>query len=84
MKKIKQGLIKRIHVNQHNIKHNIKNPDDKKPPITVKTSRSNEKCWEVKIEGPSQLMYRPDAPLDCGARLWIQTKSEVLVWTRPS
>ena len=26
----------RLHVNQHNVRHNKKNPDDLRPPLTVK------------------------------------------------
>ena len=52
-------------------------PDDE-PPITVKTYKSNEKCFEVEINGPSKVIYSPDKPLSCGARLWIETDAEVV------
>lgn len=77
--KIADGTIKRIHVNQHHIKHNAKHPDDAKPPLTVKTSQKNYKGYAVDIDGPSRLVYSPDKPLDCGARLWIETKAEVAI-----
>ncbi|MCP4212062.1 MAG: hypothetical protein GY764_11360 [Halieaceae bacterium] len=64
---------KRIHINQHNIRHNAKNPDDLRPPITVKTYKANYKVFEVAIEGPSTLVYSPDKPLSCGAKVWIET-----------
>lgn len=66
---------KRIHVNQHVIKAN-KN-GERRPPITVKTYRSNTYAYDVNIKGPSRLVYRPDRPLSCGAHLWIETESEV-------
>lgn len=65
----------RIHINQHIIRHNLKNPDDMRPPITIKTSRGNAKTFEVIIDGPSKLVYSPDKPLSCGARVWIETES---------
>lgn len=68
-------MIKRIHINQHHIKHNAKNPDDLRPPITIKTSRGNAKTFEVTIDGPSKLVYSPDKPLSCGAKVWIETKA---------
>ena len=33
--------------------------------------------YEVEIHGPSRVIYSPDKPLSCGARVWIETKSEV-------
>ena len=72
--------IKRIHINQHNIKHNAKNPDDLKPPVTVKTSKSNVKGFSVLINGPSKLVYSPDNPLSCGAKVWVETRERVTVY----
>jgi hypothetical protein len=66
---------KRIHINQHIIRHNLKNPDDMRPPITIKLHNANIKCYEVMIDGPSKLVYSPDKPLSCGARVWIETKA---------
>ena len=68
----------RIHVNQHKIRSNLKN-NLKEPVITVKTSKSNTYAHEVKIKGPSKVIYSPDKPLSCGARVWIETESEVMV-----
>lgn len=66
----------RIHVNQHNIRANSKGAD--LPVLTVKTYKSNTKCNRVDINGPSTLVYSPDKPLACGAKVWIETESEVL------
>jgi hypothetical protein len=33
----------------------------------------------VIVFGPSKFVYRPDKPLGCGARAWIETKSAVAV-----
>ena len=70
--------IKRIHVNQHKIKSN-KKYNRKDPVLTVKTSKSNTYGHEVVIHGPSKVIYSPDKPLSCGARVWIETESEVNV-----
>jgi len=69
-------MIKRIHVNMHKIRFNKKHGTND-PVITVKTSHSNRYAHEVEIRGPSTVMYRPDKPLSCGARVWIETDSEV-------
>lgn len=65
-----------IHVNQHHIKHNAKN-NDKKPVLTVKSGKTNIYCDEVSIDGPSKVVYQPDRPLSCGAKVWIETESHV-------
>ena len=69
---------KRIHVNQHNIKFNQKHGTNK-PVITVKTYKDNKHAHEVSILGESKIIYRPDKPLSCGARVWIETDSEVVI-----
>ena len=69
-------MIKRIHVNMHKIRFNKKH-GTQEPVITVKTSHSNRYAHKVFIDGPSEIIYRPDKPLSCGARVWIETHSEV-------
>ncbi len=66
----------RIHVNQHNIRHNSKGLDHK-PVLTVKTYKENVKCDRVSIDGPSVVVYSPDKPLSCGAKVWIETEGKV-------
>lgn len=70
-----------IHINQHNTKHNRKNPD-KKPVITVKTYKSNNYANGVDIFDDSgnvvaTLVYRPEKPLSCGATVWLETKNKI-------
>ena len=55
-------MLKRIHVNQHNVRSNKKNGTNK-PVITVKTSKSNDYAHQVEVLGPSKVIYRPDKPL---------------------
>jgi|TARA_R100000988_G_scaffold83861_1_gene46878 hypothetical protein len=69
---------KRIHINQHKIRSNKKN-NLKEPVITVKTSKSNDYAHEVEIKGPSKVIYSPDKPLSCGARVWIETDEKVVL-----
>ena len=65
-----------IHVNQHKIKSNAKN-DIQEPVLTVKTYKSNTYAHEVLIKGNSKVVYSPDKPLSCGAKVWIETEAEV-------
>lgn len=67
-----------IHVNQHVIKSNRKD-GVQDPVLTVKTYKSNTYAKEVVIHGPSRVVYSPDKPLSCGARVWIETESNVEV-----
>ena len=67
-----------IHVNQHEVKANVKNGTDN-PVLTVKTYKSNTYAHEVEIKGDSRIVYSPDKPLSCGARVWIETEAEVII-----
>tara|TARA_R100001530_G_scaffold127968_1_gene97445 strand:- start:280 stop:504 length:225 start_codon:yes stop_codon:yes gene_type:complete len=69
-------LIKRIHVNQHVIKRNAKQ-NERNPVLTIKTSKDNRYAHEVSIDGPSKIVYSPDKPLSCGAKVWIETTANV-------
>mgnify|MGYP003341601101 FL=1 len=65
-----------IHVNQHVIKRNGKT-GDREPTLTVKQGRKNTYAHEVVINGPSRVVYSPDKPLNCGAKVWIETEAKV-------
>jgi hypothetical protein len=69
---------KKIHINQHVIRANKKNGTND-PVITVKTTKSNTYAKKVDILGSSTLVYRPDKPLSCGAKVWIETTSKVIL-----
>ena len=69
---------KKIHVNMHVIRRNHKT-GEREPVITVKTYKTNTYAHEVEILGNSKVVYSPDKPLSCGARLWIETDAEVMV-----
>ena len=68
----------RIHVNTHKINFNKRHATNN-PVITVKTSHSNRYAHKVELLGPSTVIYRPEKPLSCGARLWIETDSKVKI-----
>lgn len=73
MKKgLEAGTIKRIHMNRHVIRAGGANP------LRIKTSKENIEAGSVFINGPSVVMYRPEKPLSCGAKAWVETRSAVL------
>lgn len=67
-----------VHVNQHVIKANRKSGRTD-PVLTVKTYKDTRYGRSVEIAGPARIVYRPDKPLSCGAHVWIETESEVIV-----
>ena len=69
---------KYIHINQHIIKSNAKT-GQREPVITVKTYKENNYGHEAEIQGPCRVIYSPDKPLSCGAKVWIETGSNVIV-----
>ena len=75
--------MKYIHVNQGNIKGNLKTRrtgrnQELQPVITIKEGRTNVYCNAVAILGPSKVIYGHDKPLlSCGARVVIETNAEI-------
>lgn len=71
----------RIHINQHHIKANAKGSN--LPVITVKDYKQNRKANHAAVvdsEGKPlvKVIYSPDNPLPCGAKVWIETELEVI------
>lgn len=70
----------KIHINQHTIR---KNKDGQlRPVITCKTYKDNTYAHEVIIYGQdglesARVVYRPNNPLSCGAKVWIETYGKV-------
>ena len=67
-----------IHVNQHVVRANTKNGTND-PVLTIKNYKSNNYANAVDIKGASRVVYSPDKPLSCGAKVWIETQAEVEV-----
>ena len=71
-----------VHVNQHKINANHKTGKCD-PVLTVKTYKENTYANSVFISGPCRVVYSPDKPLSCGARVWIETYSDVTTQIEP-
>ncbi len=71
-----QNKIARIHVNQHIIKANAKNGENN-PIFTIKQGGKNTYAHNVKVVGEMELVYSPDKPLSCGAKVWIETRGDI-------
>jgi len=73
-----QNKIARIHVNQHVIKANAKS-GDRNPVFTIKQGGKNTYATRVKVVGEMELVYSPDKPLSCGAKVWIETRGDIVL-----
>lgn len=78
-----------IHINQRIIKENTKalrldKDAEVKPCITVKTYKDNRylQCAELisKLTGQTlgKVVYSPDKPLSCGARIYIELDTDIV------
>jgi hypothetical protein len=70
-----------IHVNQHVIKSNAKKGKNE-PVLTCKTYKTNDYAHEAIIYGQdgleaAKVVYRPNKPLSCGAKVWIETQNKI-------
>ena len=70
--------ITRVHVNQHVIRANAKNGENN-PIFTIKSKGKNTYAHRVKVVGEMELVYSPHKPLSCGAKVWIETKGDIVV-----
>ena len=77
---LRKGLMKRIHVNQHEIKHNTKTGENR-PVLTCKLSSANHKANTIQVLDDDNnvvlTLGYSNNPLACGARVWIETKIAV-------
>jgi hypothetical protein len=71
--------IKRLHVDQHAIRRNLRRePADFEPVLTVQNRGRSTKAFEVSFEGGGT-MKQSQKPISCGARVWIETRGPVVV-----
>ena len=70
--------MKIIHINRNIIQSNAKRGTDE-PVCRVEENGVVQYCMEVEIRGPSRMIYRPDKPRPCGAKLWIETEADVIL-----
>lgn len=75
---MRAGTIKRIHVNQHTIRRN-KTTGERNNVITVQWRNKSYPVQNAEIRGAAKAVYSPDKPLSCGAHVWVETTSEVVV-----
>ena len=73
------------HINSNIIQSNAKkSPELREPVITVKTSGKNTYLHSLEIPSPCRIVYQPDKPLSCGAKVWIEILDFDLELLQPS
>ncbi|WP_413165972.1 DNA-binding protein [Capilliphycus salinus ALCB114379] len=75
---LKKRAKKIVHVNSQRIRQNQKH-QERLPVISVKKGQTNTYGHIVEIPGGCRVVYSPDKPLPCGARVWIETFYDVNV-----
>ena len=68
--------MKIIHINRNTIQANAKH-GTVAPVVRVEDQGTVTYCMEVIIKGASRMVYRPNSPRNCGAKLWIETDAEI-------
>ncbi len=62
-----------VHINSNIIKQNIKkSPEEREPAIAVRDRNKKHYVHQLEIPLPCRVVYSPDKPLSCGARVWIE------------
>ena len=72
--------MKIINVSRGTVDSNRKR-GTRKPPLSCRTGKYGRAVYgqTIIIDGPCRVIYRPDEPLPCGARVWIETDAKVTV-----
>lgn len=69
---------KLIHINRNIIQHNAKY-GKKLPVCRVQEGSKSRYGQTIDIHGPSKMVYDPEHPLKCGAKLWIETEAKITI-----
>ncbi len=67
-----------IHINRNIIQYNAKH-NTALPVCRVLENMKVKYGAEVDIHGPSKMVYRPEKPQPCGAKLWIETTADITI-----
>lgn len=71
-------MLSRIHVNRHHVAANRRDGGSRAV-FTVASSKGSRRGNRVTCHGPCVFVYRPEKPLRCGARAWVETRGDVTV-----
>ena len=61
-----------ININSHAIKRNSKKESGEREPVIAVKGKTKHYAYQLEIPVPCRIVYQPDKPLDCGAKVWIE------------
>ena len=61
-----------VHINGHKIRNNSKESCKEKEPVIAIKGKKNLYAHQLEIPYPCRIVYQPNQPLSCGARVWIE------------
>ena len=61
-----------VHINSNTIKQNIKKERSQRKPVIAIKGAKKSYVHSSEIPAPCRIVYEPDQPLSCGARVWIE------------
>lgn len=67
-----------LHVNRNVLAANKKHGRND-PAIIIRQGTKRTYCYEVEIAPGIVMVHRENEPLDCGARVWVETDNEIKV-----
>ena len=56
-----------------------KKKKENEPVVRVQQGSRTGYCHEVEITGKCRIIYSPNNPLGCGARVWIEVEPDVAI-----
>jgi hypothetical protein len=72
----------KVYINRHVVAANQKS-GERKPPITILRSKGQRSyALDVELHGNVRVVYSPDKPLSCGARVWIECDDAIAIEAR--
>jgi len=61
-----------VNINSNIIRQNIKKDKSEREPAIAIKGKKKIYVHQLEIPAPCRIIYDPDKPLDCGARVWIE------------
>ncbi|MGK7894149.1 MAG: helix-turn-helix domain-containing protein [Xenococcus sp. (in: cyanobacteria)] len=73
-----------VHINSNKIKQNIKKSSEEREPVIAIKGTTNTYVHQLEIPAPCRVVYQPDKPLSCGAKVWIEILGCEIALIQPS
>lgn len=61
-----------VHINSNTIKRNKQKARSQREPVIAIKGANKTYVHQLEIPAPCRIVYEPDKPLSCGAKVWIE------------